>query len=101
MNTLYLALVVIGGLLLVLGLTSGVIKTRLPLSEPLVALVVGVLVWPLVARLLRRGRGGDDAARRARAAGVPASRAETAEDFARQLRAALAEPGPSLIEAIL
>lgn len=52
MNTLYLVLAVIGGLLLVLGLTSGVIKTRLPLSEPLVALVVGVLIGPLGLRLI-------------------------------------------------
>jgi acetolactate synthase I/II/III large subunit len=33
--------------------------------------------------------------------GVPASRASTATDFAAQLRHALAEPGPHLIEAVL
>jgi acetolactate synthase I/II/III large subunit len=33
--------------------------------------------------------------------GVPAFRAETAEDFASHLRRALAEPGPHLIEAII
>jgi acetolactate synthase I/II/III large subunit len=33
--------------------------------------------------------------------GVPASRASTAADFAAQLRHALAEPGPHLIEAVL
>ena len=33
--------------------------------------------------------------------GVPASRATTAEDFAKQLGHALAEPGPHLIEAVL
>lgn len=37
----------------------------------------------------------------ARGMGVPASRAETAEDLARALRAALAEPGPYLIEAVI
>jgi acetolactate synthase-1/2/3 large subunit len=35
----------------------------------------------------------------ARGMGVPASRASTATEFARQLRQALAEPGPHLIEA--
>ena len=33
--------------------------------------------------------------------GVPASRASTAKEFAAQLRQALAEPGPHLIEAII
>jgi acetolactate synthase-1/2/3 large subunit len=37
----------------------------------------------------------------ARGFGVPASRAATAEDLARALSAALAEPGPSLIECTL
>jgi acetolactate synthase-1/2/3 large subunit len=33
--------------------------------------------------------------------GVPATRATTAEEFAVQLRGALAEPGPHLIEAVV
>jgi len=33
--------------------------------------------------------------------GVPGARAETADDFAAAFRAALAEPGPRLIEAVL
>ena len=33
--------------------------------------------------------------------GVPATRAETAEDFTSQLEAALSTPGPSLIDAIV
>jgi acetolactate synthase-1/2/3 large subunit len=33
--------------------------------------------------------------------GVPATRAQTAHEFAAQLRAALAEPGPHLIEAVV
>jgi acetolactate synthase-1/2/3 large subunit len=37
----------------------------------------------------------------ARGMGVPATRAETAEDLAAQFRAALAEPGPALIEAVV
>ena len=36
-----------------------------------------------------------------RGMGVPASRAVTAAEFARQLRQALAEPGPHLIEAVV
>jgi acetolactate synthase-1/2/3 large subunit len=37
----------------------------------------------------------------ARGMGVPATRAETAEDMAEQFRSALAEPGPALIEAVV
>jgi acetolactate synthase-1/2/3 large subunit len=37
----------------------------------------------------------------ARGMGVPASRAVAAAEFARQLRQALAEPGPHLIEAVV
>ncbi len=37
----------------------------------------------------------------ARGMGVPATRAETAEEMAAQFRAALAEPGPALIEAVV
>jgi acetolactate synthase-1/2/3 large subunit len=33
--------------------------------------------------------------------GVPAARAETAEDLATHFRRALAEPGPHLIEALI
>jgi acetolactate synthase I/II/III large subunit len=33
--------------------------------------------------------------------GVPASRAVSADEFGQQLRRALAEPGPHLIEAVL
>jgi acetolactate synthase-1/2/3 large subunit len=33
--------------------------------------------------------------------GVPASRAETAEDFTAQLERAFAEPGPHLVEAVI
>jgi acetolactate synthase I/II/III large subunit len=37
----------------------------------------------------------------ARGMGVPAARASTAEELAQRLRAALAEPGPHLVEAVL
>jgi acetolactate synthase-1/2/3 large subunit len=36
-----------------------------------------------------------------RAFGVPGSRVTTADAFADALRAALSEPGPSLVEAVL
>ncbi len=38
---------------------------------------------------------------RATGMGVPATRATTAEELADQLRRALAEPGPHLIQAVL
>ena len=46
MTPLYTALTLIGGLLLLLSVTSGLIKSDLYLSEPLVALLLGVLVGP-------------------------------------------------------
>jgi acetolactate synthase-1/2/3 large subunit len=49
--------------------------------------------------LLDLSRPGLDFAAMAEGMGVPASRAETAAEFAAQLRRALAEPGPHLIEA--
>jgi acetolactate synthase-1/2/3 large subunit len=44
---------------------------------------------------------GLDLAAMSRGMGVPATRATTAEELAAQLRAALAEPGPHLIEAMV
>jgi len=49
--------------------------------------------------LLDLSRPGLDFTALAEGMGVPASRAETAAQFAGQLRRALAEPGPHLIEA--
>jgi acetolactate synthase-1/2/3 large subunit len=37
----------------------------------------------------------------ARGLGVPAARADTAEQFAEELARALATPGPSVVEAII
>ena len=51
--------------------------------------------------LLELTRPGLDFTALARGMGVPASRAVTAAEFARQLRQALAEPGPHLIEAVV
>ncbi len=51
MSELNVALTVVGGLVVVLGLLSGSIRRSL-LSEPLVALLVGVLLGPAVLGLL-------------------------------------------------
>lgn len=45
MNVLYVSLAAVGGLLL-LGLLGCLLKERTPVSEPLLALLVGVLIGP-------------------------------------------------------
>ncbi|MGY1636318.1 acetolactate synthase large subunit [Geodermatophilus sp. SYSU D00742] len=52
-------------------------------------------------QLLHLGGPGLDFVALAAGMGVPATRATTAEELADQLRAALAEPGPHLIDAVL
>ncbi|MCA0144341.1 acetolactate synthase large subunit [Blastococcus sp. LR1] len=52
-------------------------------------------------KLLDLGGPGLDFVSIAQGLGVPASRATTAEELAEQLRKALAEPGPHLIDAVL
>jgi NhaP-type Na+/H+ or K+/H+ antiporter len=59
MDTLNMALFIIGSVVLVLGLFAGVIKNRLFISEPLVAVLVGVLVGPLVFDILDVANWGD------------------------------------------
>ena len=59
MNQYSLALAIVGGLVLVLGLLSAWVRARLPLSEPLLALGVGVLVGPEVTGLLDVSRWGE------------------------------------------
>jgi len=51
--------------------------------------------------LLELSRPGLDFTALAQGMGVPASRASTAPEFAAELRRALAEPGPHLIEAVV
>jgi len=46
MNQLYISVAAIGGLILLLGLVSNLVKARLWVSEPLVALVVGAALGP-------------------------------------------------------
>jgi len=61
---------------------------------------VGVTATSEAARsLLDLSRPRLDFTALAKGMGVPASRATTAGEFAQQLRRALAEPGPHLIEA--
>ena len=46
MHELYVALAVIGGLLLVLWLLMGLINNTAYASEPLIALIAGILIGP-------------------------------------------------------
>lgn len=48
MNVLYVSLAAVGGLLLLLGMLGGLLKERTPISEPLIALLAGVLIGPAV-----------------------------------------------------
>ncbi len=52
MNELYVSLAAVGGLLLVLGMLGGLLKERTFVSEPLIALLAGVLLGPAVFGLL-------------------------------------------------
>ncbi len=45
---LYVSLAAVGGLLLLLGMLGGLLKERTPISEPLIALLAGVLIGPAV-----------------------------------------------------
>jgi NhaP-type Na+/H+ or K+/H+ antiporter len=52
LTELYASLAAVGGLLLLLGMLGGVLKERTPVSEPLVALLAGVLIGPAAFGLL-------------------------------------------------
>ena len=52
LNVLYVSLAAVGGLLLLLGMLGGLLKERTPVSEPLIALIVGVLIGPAALGLL-------------------------------------------------
>jgi len=52
LNVLYVSLAAVGGLLLLLGLLGGLLKERTPISEPLIALLAGVLIGPAALGLL-------------------------------------------------
>jgi sodium/hydrogen antiporter len=59
LNVLYLSLAAVGGLLLLLGLLGGLLKERTPVSEPLIALLAGVLIGPTALGLLDLADLGD------------------------------------------
>jgi NhaP-type Na+/H+ or K+/H+ antiporter len=46
LNALNVSLAAVGGLLLLLGVLGGLLKERTPVSEPLIALLAGVLIGP-------------------------------------------------------
>ncbi len=52
LSALYVSLAAIGGLLLLLGMLGGLLKERTPVSEPLIALIAGVLIGPAALGLL-------------------------------------------------
>ena len=52
MNSLYVSLAAVGGLLLLLGMLGGILKERTPVSELLITLLAGVLVGPAVFGVL-------------------------------------------------
>ena len=61
MNALYVSLAAVGGLLLLLGMLGGLLKERTPVSEPLIALLAGVLIGPYALGLLDLADLGDQA----------------------------------------
>ena len=60
MSELYVSLAAVGGLLLLLGMLGGLLKERTPVSEPLIALLAGVLIGPAVFGLLDLANLGDE-----------------------------------------
>ena len=54
-----MSLAAVGGLLLLLGMLGGVLKERTPVSEPLVALLAGVLIGPAAFGVLDLANLGD------------------------------------------
>jgi sodium/hydrogen antiporter len=59
LNVLYVSLAAVGGLLLLLGMLGGLLKERTPISEPLIALLAGVLIGPAAFGLLDLADIGD------------------------------------------
>ena len=60
MRELYVSLAAVGGLLLLLGVLGGLIKERTPVSEPLIALLAGVLIGPAALGLLDLAELGNE-----------------------------------------
>jgi hypothetical protein len=53
-------LAAVGGLLLLLGMLGGVLKEHTPVSEPLIALLAGVLIGPAALGLLDLAEVGNE-----------------------------------------
>jgi sodium/hydrogen antiporter len=60
LRELYVSLAAVGGLLLLLGVLGGLLKERTPVSEPLIALLAGVLIGPAALGLLDLAKLGDE-----------------------------------------
>ncbi len=60
MRELYVSLAAVGGLLLLLGVVGGLLKERTAISEPLIALLVGVLIGPVALGLLDLAELGNE-----------------------------------------
>jgi sodium/hydrogen antiporter len=60
LQELYVSLAAVGGLLLLLGVLGGLLKERTPVSEPLIALLAGVLIGPAALGLLDLAKLGDE-----------------------------------------
>jgi NhaP-type Na+/H+ or K+/H+ antiporter len=60
LRELYVSLAAVGGLLLLLGVVGGLLKERTPISEPLIALLAGVLIGPAALGLLDLAELGNE-----------------------------------------
>src|SRR5215217_7845045 len=60
LRELYVSLAAVGGLLLLLGVVGGLLKERTPISEPLIALLAGVLIGPAALGLLDLAKLGNE-----------------------------------------
>src|SRR5918998_886930 len=60
LRELYVSLAAAGGLLLLLGVVGGLLKERTPVSEPLIALIAGVLIGPAALGLLDLAELGNE-----------------------------------------
>ena len=60
MDELYVSLAAVGGLLLLLGVLGGLLKERTPVSEPLIALLAGVVIGPAALGLLDLAELGNE-----------------------------------------
>src|ERR671915_369050 len=60
LRELYVSLAAVGGLLLLLGVVGGLLKERTPISEPLIALLAGVLIGPAALGLLELAELGNE-----------------------------------------